>query len=63
LTPAGRKLAFPEFCCPLFAVEGANLTKVFVPLGPAGANEMRGVVPPVLRGLGTAVLDIDRWLM
>ena len=55
LTPAGRELAFPEFCCPLFAVGGANVTKVFVPLGPGGANETRGVVPLVPRGAGTAV--------
>jgi hypothetical protein len=33
LTPAGRELAFPDFCCPLFVVGGANMTKVFVPLG------------------------------
>ena len=38
LTPAGRELAFPEFCCPPFALGGANVTKEFVPLGPGGAN-------------------------
>ena len=50
LTPAGRELTFPEFCCPPFALGGANVTKEFVPLGPGGAN-----VPLVPRGAGVAV--------
>ena len=55
LTPARRELAFPEFCCPLFALRSAIMTKVFVPLGPGGTNKTRGVMSLVPRGAGTAV--------
>ena len=54
LTPAERELAFPEFCCPLFMLGGANVTKVFVPLGPGGAKVTKGVVSLVPRGAGMA---------
>ena len=50
LTPEGRELAFPEFCCPPLLLGGPNLTKKFVPLGPGGGN-----VPLVPRGAGVAV--------
>ena len=50
LTPEGRDLAFPEFCCLPLVLGGANVTKEFVPLGPGGGN-----VPLVPRGTGMAV--------
>ena len=38
LTPEGRELAFPEFCCPPLALGGPNVTKEFVLLVPRGAG-------------------------
>ncbi len=38
LTPEGRELAFPEFCCPLLALGGPNVTKEFVPLVSRGSG-------------------------
>jgi hypothetical protein len=53
--PAERELAFPEFCCPLLALGGVNVTKGSVPLVPGEANVMKGVVPLIPRGAGTLV--------
>jgi hypothetical protein len=50
LTPEGRELAFPEFCCPPLALGGANVTKEFVLLGLGGGN-----VPFVPRGVSVVV--------